>query len=480
MMVVRRLVPLLLLSVLSCGRRADDDGVTSTGTTQPTDGAPWIQDALDCGTPATAGGLAPGDDLQRVNLDPASFPDAVCNDGTPAFFYFRPAANEASRDKWVVQLQGGAGCADEDSCAARWCSVGTAFGMTQMSAEHSPEKGIKADGILSRTGALGQSNPLGDFNHVFVRYCSSDHWVGTAGAIDVDGHHPVTDAPVSYRIAFNGARILDAVLSTLRRDGGEPPAYTLGGGSEALADLDDASTVVLAGASAGGIGTILQADRVYETLRSNNTACNATSCPLQYSAIVDSIFKPEQSALDYSTMTLCSSANLCTYEEAMKAESDSFQKRLTDASCESWHATNAPNEAYKCNDENHVLRHHLAAPFTVRMGLIDSLIAGGFVEYKFSVPGKGLMTLELFGTLVQQQLSALPASKPEEPFARPPAVFGPLCDKHETLSNDEAVYGVTVNADGDPRTFFEIFGNFGSSKTPTSAVYQKGDPVDCK
>src|SRR5690606_25252910 len=98
-------------------------------------GTPWIQDVLDCGTEASAGGLADGGTaLQRVDLDPAIFPDAVCNDGTPGFFYFRPAGSEAARNRWVIQLQGGGSCANPSHCAKRWCSIDTAFGMTQMTA----------------------------------------------------------------------------------------------------------------------------------------------------------------------------------------------------------------------------------------------------------------------------------------------------------------------------------------------------------
>ncbi|MBK9031996.1 MAG: hypothetical protein IPL61_11825 [Myxococcales bacterium] len=482
-----RLMPSLLLSVVACGGVADapavDGGVDAEAPVDAdvVDAAatPWIGDVLDCGRPAAAGGLAPGVELQRVDLDPVAFPEARCNDGTRAFFYVRPAATAAARNRWVIQLQGGGGCGSPDACAARWCSVDTNFGMTQMTATLSPAMGIGGDGVMARGGALGEPNPLGDGNQVFIRYCSSDGWGGTAGAVDVDGHHPISGAPVRFRIAFAGARILDAVLATMRRDGAAPPPYTLGGGSVELPDLDDADAVVLAGASAGGTGVIHNADRVRDYLRAHNTACTGATCPLAYLAIIDSIFKPDLAALDWSTSTVCAATGACTYEAAMTADTGALQGRQPDVSCATWHAANDPSTAWRCNDEGHVVRDHLTSPFVVRMGLKDDLISSNLIDAMFTVPGRGLMSLALFAELVRADLLALPASTPEEPFARTPAVFGPPCDKHETLSNNAATFGVTVVAAGSPRTFGAVIAAFATGGAPTTAVWGPGDPVDC-
>jgi hypothetical protein len=486
-----RLAPWLLLSLAACGGVADPptgadaaDPIDPTGAidaADPIDAAPaaWIGDVLDCGTPASAGGLGPGTELQRVNIDAAAFPDALCNDGTRAFFYVRPAATAAARNRWVIQLQGGGGCGNPDSCAARWCSVDTNFGMTQMTATLSPAMGINGNGILARGGALGEPNALGDYNQVFIRYCSSDAWAGTAGPVDVDGHHPITGAPVRFRVAFSGAKIIDAVLATMRRDGAAPPPYTLGGGSVALPDLDDAEAVVLAGAAAGGAGTIQNADRVREHLRAHNTACAGATCPLAYLAIIDSIFKPDYAALDWSTSNPCTMGGLCTYQAAMTADAGAMIGRQADASCATWHAAHDPANAWRCNDDGHIVRHHVTSPFVVRMGLTDELISSNMIDAMFTVPGRGLMTLASFADLLRADLRALPTSTPEEPFARPPAVFGPPCAKHETLSNDEATFGATVVAAGAPRTFGAVIAAFVSGGTPTTAVWGQGDPVDC-
>jgi hypothetical protein len=269
------------------------------------------------------------------------------------------------------------------------------------------------------------------------------------------------------------------VLATLRRDGAAPPAYTLGGGSAELPDLDDADAVVLAGASAGGAGVIHNADRVGDLLRAHNTACGGATCPLAYLAIVDSATRPDVSTLDWSTSTYCTTAGLCTYEAAMRADDGALQGRRSDASCDAWHAANAPGTDWQCHDEGHLLRDHLGSPLVVRMGLTDSLISGNAVDAMLSVPGRGPMTVPLFAELVRRDLLALPGSTPEEPFARAPAVYGPPCDKHETLSSDVDTFGVTVTAAGAPRTFGDVIAAFVNRGAPTTAVWGQGDPVDC-
>ena len=72
-------------------------------------------------------------------------------------------------------------------------------------------------------------------------------------------------------IHFKGARIIDAVLETLRRSSRGravlPPGGTAG---KAIPDLDAATHVLFAGSSAGGLGANTNADRVAAKLRTTN------------------------------------------------------------------------------------------------------------------------------------------------------------------------------------------------------------------
>jgi hypothetical protein len=482
----RFLVSLCLLT--SCGNvmsNALPDGGPSDDAATDADGdapdasepAPSIATALDCGTAASAGGLRKGTDLQRVDIDLALFPAARCNDGTAGTFYFRPASTAAGARRWVIQLQGGGSCSNPDDCARRWCSVDTNFGMTQMTDTLAPTEGIVADGILYRGTAV--ATPIADANQVFIRYCSSDAWAGRTGPLDVDAVHPVTGDPLRYRIDFHGEDILDAVIAMLRREGATVPAYTINGGADALADLDTATNVLLAGASGGGAGTIFNADRIGALLHANNV-CGA-DCALDYVALMDSIFAPRGDALDWSTSTQCTQLGACTFEQVLATARSLFSPQ-GDESCASWHATNAPGTAYLCNDPGHVIRNHVVTPMLVRMGLLDQLIGGNMIESGVTVPGQGPMNAERFATLVHDQLvdlSRLPALAEEGAQMKEPATFGPPCPDHETLSSNDSTFGVTVTAAGAPRTMFDIAGAWRAHATPIHAVWDQGDPIDC-
>jgi hypothetical protein len=432
---------------------------------------------LTCGRPSTAGLLVRAMELQRVDLDPAVSPHARCNDGTPATFYFRPGTTPAGRERWVIQLQGGGCCRSGDSCAQRWCSVDSNFGTTHMSSLDAPADGIRADGILEE--APGFANPLATWNHVFVRYCSSDNWSGDTGPLVVSGHDPVSGAAIQYTIEQNGRAILDAVVKQLRRDGTPALSYRFGEGGT-LPDLDTARAVVLAGASAGGGGVANNADYLGGVLRAHNV-CQGAGC-LEYRVLIDSTFGPDGSGLDWTTSTPCLQRGLCTWQQLV-ADGNAMFPRHSDTSCPTWHAANAPATAWMCGDTDHLIRHHITSPMMVRMGLVDQLVSGNAIDSGVSVPGRGPMTLPLFAELVRAQLLQLgvTANAEEGSAMVSPALYGPSCPKHETISSNTAVYGVTVGVGGGVRkTMFEVFTAWRAGLLPSQVVQAPGDPGDCQ
>lgn len=461
----------------ACGSVTGELPDAPPGEVDATVSSPSIDQALDCGTPASAGGLALGSDLQRVDLDLTAFPDARCNDGTAATFYIRPAATAAASTRWVIQLQGGGACASPDECARRWCSVDTAFGMTQMTSSLAPT-GIRGEGVLYR--GPQEVNPLADANQVFVRYCSSDSYTGHAGPVDVTAVHPVTGAPLGYRIQFQGQAILDAVIATLRRDGAAPPAYTLGGGGSEMPDLDAARSVLVAGASAGGNGTVHNLDRIGAVLRAHNTSCGVDGCALQVAGLVDSAFLPASEALDWSTSVPCTTLGQCSWQDVVLAQT--MWAPRGDESCAAWHTANAPATAYLCRDANHVVRHHVTTPFMVRQGLTDQLISGTLIGAGVSIPGVGPMTIVRFAALVQAQLATLAqirtTAEESAVIARAPAVFGPPCADHETLSQNPAVFDVDIGKGTDHFTMFDVLSTWAGGM-PASVIWTQGDTQTC-
>ena len=463
---------------------------------------------LTCRKRAAVGGVPRGTLLARHPIDVSRFPDALCNDGSPAIFYFRRYGDEAHRNDWVIQLQGGGGCGTGAACAQRWCGVLTNFGATQMVQDiiDPPLATIDGRGILSRRA----DNPWGEYNQVFVHYCSSDTWSGTARDVVLDTFHPCdpdvrgsrcadgsacpadgdmaglcADQPVTFRIQFLGSRIVDAVVDTLRRDDGS----VVGEGAEALPDLDAASHVILAGASGGGAGAINNLDRVAERLRETNDACQGGgACPLVVQGLIDSIVGPSMETLDWDPSRPCTEAGACSYEAFYRRVAGSpggqnlWQGR-GDESCVPWHQAHEADSEWRCSDLGHVVRSHITTPFVIRQGLLDGLISDNTLELEVGAPdGTPMRTILDWAMVLAPDLQALSdwatTAHEASPELRPPGVFAPACAKHETLSSEGDTFDATIEALGAPRHFFDLWGYWESGE-PAILVSSDQDGTYC-
>lgn len=481
---------LLALALPACGGKGSSGSGGGTSTSSATTGSsttgsgaggggsevPLIGEVLDCGKAGTAGSLAPGKNasqLLRHDLDLTAFPDALCNDGSPAIFYYRPASDPADADKWIIQLQGGGSCQSGDECAGRWCNEGTAFSLVGMSSAPAPKQSIDGHGILGRSAddpALGP-NPTGSYNQVFVKYCSSDAWLGTARDVVLDGHHPLTQAGVTYRTHFLGRRIVEATLATLRQDGVAALSYD----GQTMPDLDDAKVVVFGGASAGGAGTIHGGDHVEELLRAANPGLE------EYRLIIDSIFAPElMTRVGFEQTDSCAQGGICTPQQfltAGEAAQDAAWKPQRDQSCLDAH----PGESWRCADSAHVLLNHITSPMLVRMGLTDELISDPFVTGGLSNEKGKPYDLQMFGLVVRSQLLALGDLKTtaEEgaKIAVTPAAFGPVCSKHETLRSDPDTFGVTIDPGTGATAMFDVWDDWRAGNAKQLVTSSVGDTV---
>ena len=465
-------------------------GETAAAEAEVATPLPNISQVLDCGA-APASGPGNSNELQRHQMDTAVFPDALCNDGSVAVFYYRPYVGEENKDRWLINLNGGGGCSSGQSCADRWCwcrslegangcpNAGgtTNFSMANMNSD--TRASVSGDGIFRR-GDAGHPNPIGNWNQVRVVYCSSDAWSGTRRDVALTGVHPKTGAPIEYAIHFLGAEILDAALATLRRDGVGALDYTFGT-TRAMPDLDDASEVIVSGDSAGGSGVITNIDRIAELLRANNTHCaGGAACPLVVRGLADAIVGPDISRLAFDTTTYfrLGLENYDLFTQYLAAVPDVRQGSVHDTSCLDWHKANKPGTEGYCSDNSHVVRHHITTPFFVRMALLDSLISGNYIDNGYSDPELGLMTLQNFAVILQRELAAFPQlkSSAEEGAAMTvaPGVFAPACTHHDTIHSDAEVYGTTLTPAGDtPKALFDVFENWRSGTTPSAVLTMK-------
>lgn len=163
---------------------------------------------------------------------------AVCNDGTPAGYYFAPGTGVGAT-VWIIHLQGGGFCYDLLSCQRRAQSLNA---QTIMSSNGWPTVSVGSGNGLMSSDPL--ENP--DFynaNRVYVRYCSSDVFSGATNPYPGNPWH------------FRGRTILRAVLDDLGNSALTPAP-----------NLSAATTVLLSGGSAGGVAIFPNLDWVAEYL----------------------------------------------------------------------------------------------------------------------------------------------------------------------------------------------------------------------
>lgn len=154
--------------------------------------------------------------------------NTTCNDGTPAGYYLKKAHGSK---RWIVYLDGGEFCNSGASCGKRYSDM-----RQLMSSSFWNETRI-GSGILSTDP---RENPSWwNANQVYVPYCSSDAWSGNASKWET-----------GERFSFLGTRILEKVIEELMRKG-----------------LAEAKRLLLSGSSAGGIGVILNLDRLVRRIK---------------------------------------------------------------------------------------------------------------------------------------------------------------------------------------------------------------------
>jgi len=401
-----------------------------------------------CPPSAGAGSVTPGQTLFRYDIDTTVYPDAICNDGSGAIMYLRRGTTNAGRGKWHIYLQGGGSCRDHQTCADRWCnSGGQSFGTDKMSTLYAPATGIATDGLFTRRA----QNALATWNQVFVYYCSSDEWVGTASGVDLPDPNGTGN---DYSLNFKGAKIVDAVINTLRRLNGtvwydDEDADLLA--NTAMPDLDSAVTVLISGTSAGSNGVRQRVDEIAQRLRRYNLNCHNPlgGCPLQVRALVDADYQPAYETRNWAASTPCAGdPTYCTYDGAYQAEwNDRFiglYGARVDSSCLAMHLATVPATEWKCSDPIHVLANHVTTPFFVRQDLQDDVLMDNFI-------GAGFGLQDDFGLPVEAQIAdlasidALSEEGPPTAGALPVGAFAPQCQQHEAIEDRARVFNVFID-----------------------------------
>lgn len=160
---------------------------------------------------------------------------ASCLDGSPAGYYLNTASPPSTT--WVLFLQGGGACLSASGPASCWLRYNTSLG----SSTYWPAPTAQMGGNFFWRDCA--ANPaFCAANYVYVPYCTGDVHGGQRRG-------PVSPA---MPFTFAGHNNIVAVLASLL----------------ATTDVGAATDVLVAGSSAGGLGTFLNADFVAATLPS--------------------------------------------------------------------------------------------------------------------------------------------------------------------------------------------------------------------
>jgi hypothetical protein len=159
--------------------------------------------------------------------------DTICSDGSPFRFFVR----RGDPAKLLIEFEGGGACWSDGTCEA------DVYNRRVTTDPETARQSGQLQGIYDRTNP---ANPLRDFTHVYIPYCTGDlHWGNSTTAY-------VATSGAPYVIQHKGAVNASSALNW------------------AAANVSAPSQVVVAGCSAGGYGAALwsaKIARVYPAAR---------------------------------------------------------------------------------------------------------------------------------------------------------------------------------------------------------------------
>ena len=174
---------------------------------------------------AFAVALAPGSVLAQEWEAVAPGGDTICSDGSPYRFF----VHRGDPNRLLIEFEGGGACWSGSTCEA------DVYNRKVLSDPEAARQAGQLQGIYDRTNP---ANPLKDYTHVYIPYCTGDlHWGNaTATYTSVSGSPYV----VQHKGAVNAATALNW----------------------AGANVPAPSQVVVAGCSAGGYGAALWSAKI--------------------------------------------------------------------------------------------------------------------------------------------------------------------------------------------------------------------------
>lgn len=247
--------------------------------------------------------------LQWLNITNATERGALCNDFSPAGYFIRThkSINKTASNAWVIYLESGGGCTTPKSCNTRFIhqpirtnytrsANGTSFvdvhqvwtdyendtlaatsrlmtTLWRFSASNDSIWVVDGRGLLSTSSI---ENPdLFNYNHVLIPYCSSDLWLKKTKdfikAKNSSFRFQFDPNATHHQFTFRGAAIFQCVIEDLFEYHG----------------FRNATEVILAGSSAGGIGAMNHSPWLRDQLHIKTRAQAIVYCLMDSSWFID-------------------------------------------------------------------------------------------------------------------------------------------------------------------------------------------------
>ena len=387
--------------------------------------------------------------MHRVDIPTGigEFPLATCNDGSDATFYIREGVGDYA-DRWVIHLEGGAGCRDYGSCLDRWCGNDGFYTAEKMSSDWDDDgtPNLPDHALIQGISTVLPENDFSAWTHVYVPYCTSDAWMGQASDVTFASG---TD---NFDLDTRGHSIVQAVRRMLRQKA--PGVGWTAADGYTVPDIDDAAEILFTGTSAGGIGAIQNADWFLEIFDQATTGL-----------VVDAALDPLDTVLnDYDVWIDLDGDGVGDSEftdhvrttvladwgpGGLYDEIDAF----VDESCR---AANEPlGRMDRCTRTSKLLKLNsggaplIATPTFVRQDLEDDTLSRNFtsppggVTVLFGGSSGTALTLEDYAVLMRETLVRL-----YDDHDSVSGVYGPRCGKHVGLTRLLAL-GVDATPDTD-------------------------------
>ena len=295
---------------------------------------------------------------------------AQCLDGSPAPYYFRASKN-ASSTLWLFSLEGGGACYTQASCTSR--SKGKLGSSKNMPASITGGAELSADPA---------TNPdFYDANMVYVPYVSGDCH---------RGQNNVSSA-ATWGLYFTGHLNFQAIVNHVKT-------------STAPAAFAKAERVLLTGGSAGGIGTVYNADWLASFVSPSVVVKAAPKggwffggdYPDQVAA--GDAWAPPSLYSDFS-------AGRTTNHATQSTLISGLWKPLAPAGCV---AAQAQGEEYKCSTV-HVAYHYVKTPMFVMENMYDTnqISAQGLMPRAAGSTAQGHKYIQYFGRGMRNSTASL-------------------------------------------------------------------------